>query len=64
MIDFDENYTYSIKSVAIEKNSTVKLTTRFRKGNYIIEVFCFPDENVKKMYEKYISKMLPPSEFN
>ena len=67
MINFDENYTNSIKSTVTEHNSTVKLTTHFMKGKMlmfsktlrisfvydIIDVYCFPDENVKKIYEKY-----------
>ena len=52
----------------MEKNSSVPLTTRFMKGKmlmftktslqnfiyYLIDVFCFPDETVQKIYEKYI----------
>lgn len=66
MTDFDENHTNSIKSTAIKTFSTVKLTTCFVKGNMlmfsktslislvydIIDIICFLDENVKKIYEK------------
>ena len=75
MINFDENHTNSIKSTVTEHNSTVKLTTRFMKGKMlmfsktlrisfvydIIDVYCFPDENIWKIQ---YSKMLPLSEFN
>ena len=57
MIDFNENRTNSIKSIAMEKNLTVELTIRFMKGKMlmvrktslisfvynIIDVFCFLD---------------------
>ena len=67
IIDFDENRTKSIKSVAIKKNSPAKFTTWFMKGKMLMfskisltsfvcdvtNVFCFPDENVKKTFGKY-----------
>ena len=57
MIDFNENRTNSIKSIAMEKNLTIELTIRFMKGKMlmvrktslisfvynIIDVFCFLD---------------------
>lgn len=60
MIDFNENHTNSIKSIVTEKNSTVKLTTRFMFSKRsltrfvcgVIYSFSFPDENVKKIYGK------------
>ena len=65
--DFDEEHANSIKSLAVEKKSSVPLTTRFMKGKMLmfakislqgfiydrIDVFCFPDETVQKIYEKY-----------
>ena len=36
IIDFDEENTNSIKSLAIEKKSNVKLTTRFMKGKMLM----------------------------
>ena len=65
MTDFYESCTNSIKSIAIKKNLTVKLTTRFMKGKMlmfsktsvtsfvyvVMNVFCFPDENVKEIHE-------------
>ena len=68
LIDFDEEYSCSIRSIAIEKNSTkVNLTTRFLNGKMLmfskhsiksfvydlIDVFMFPNQEIKKIYEKY-----------
>ena len=55
LIDFDEEYSASIRSVAIEKKKKVKLTTRLLKGKMLrkvsiksfvydlIDVFMFPN---------------------
>ena len=67
MIDFDEEHTDSITSLAIEKKSNLTLTTRFLKGKMpmfaktslqsfvydMIDVFCFPDQVVQEIYKKY-----------
>ena len=67
LIDFDEEYSSSIRSVAIEKSSKVNLTTRFLNGKILmfsklsiksfvydlIDVFMFPNQEIKKIYEKY-----------
>ena len=67
LIDFDEANTNSIKSLAVEKKSNIKLTTRFMKGKMLmfaktslqsfvydmIDVFCFPDHAVQEIYKKY-----------
>lgn len=69
MIDFDDEQTSSIKLPAIQKNSTVNLTTRFKKGKMlmfsktslcsfvydIIDALCFPheDKTFKNICEKY-----------
>ena len=69
MIDFGNEQTTSIKSIAIQKNSTVNLTNCFMKRKMlmfsksslysfaydIIDVFCFPEEEktIKNIYEKY-----------
>ena len=67
LIDFDEEYSSSIRSVAIEKRSKVNLTTRFLNGKILmfsklsiksfvydlIDVFMFPNQEIKKIYEKY-----------
>ena len=67
LIDFDEEYSSSIKSIAIEKSTKVNLTTRFLNGKMLmsskvsiksfvydlIDVFMFPNEDVQKIYQKY-----------
>ena len=66
MIDFDEEHTNSVKSLAIEKKLNVTLTTRFMKGKMLmfgktslqsfvydmIDVFCFPEQVVQEIYKK------------
>ena len=67
MIEFDSGF--SIKSVAVQTNLNVKITTRFMKGKMLmftktsiisfvydmINVFCFPEDNLKvqAMYGKH-----------
>ena len=67
MIDFDEEYSCSIRSVAIEKSSKINLTTRFLNGKMLmfsrvliksfvydlIDVFMFPDQKTQDIYQKY-----------
>ena len=65
MIDFDENHTNSIKLIAIQKYSPVKLITWCMKRKMfskmsltssvcdVIIVFFFCDENTQKLHEKY-----------
>ena len=67
IIDFDEEQTNSIKSLAVEKKSNIALTTRFMKGKMlifaktslqgfvydIIDVFCYPDDVLKTVYSNY-----------
>ena len=67
LIDFDEEYSSSIRSIAIENSSKVNLTTRFLNGKMLmfsklsiksfvydlIDVFMFPNEEIKKIYKKY-----------
>ena len=62
LIDFDEEYTCSIKSVAIEKSSKINLTTRFLNGKMLmfskvsiksfvmiwLMLLCFPIKKFKK----------------
>ena len=64
LIDFDEEYTCSIKSVAIEKSSKINLTTRFLNGKMLmfskvsiksfvydlIDVFMFPNQEIQEIY--------------
>ena len=67
LIDFDEEYSSSIKSIAIEKSTKVNLTTRFLNGKMLmfskasiksfvydlIDVFMFRNQGVQKIYQKY-----------
>ena len=52
MIDFDQEYSSSIKSLAVKKDK--KLTTRsIQSFAYdLIDVFMFPTGDVKKVYHK------------
>ena len=73
LIDFDEQYSASIKSLSIQKSAKINLTTRFLNGKMlmfskvsiksfvydIIDVFMFPNEETKQIYQKYnINKCL------
>ena len=67
LIDFDEEYSSSIRSIAIEKSFKVNLTTRFLNGKMLmfsklsikgfvydlIDIFMFPNEEIQKIYKKY-----------
>ena len=67
LMDFDEEYSASIKSFSIQKNTKIDLTARFLNGKMlmfskvsiksfvynIIDVFMFPNEEIKKIYQKY-----------
>ena len=67
LIDFDEEYSSSIKSIAIAKSTRVNLTTRFLNGKMLmfskvsiksfaydlIDVFIFLNQYVQKIYQKY-----------
>ena len=67
LIDFDEEYSSSIKSIAIEQSTKVNLTTKFLNGNMLmfskiskksivydlIDVFMFPNEDIRKIYDKH-----------
>ena len=67
IIDFSDQDTASIKALSIKTNDEVKITTRFIKGKMlmfskislksfvydIIDIFCFPDEEVKEIYGRY-----------
>ena len=66
LIDFDEEYVSSVKSLAIKKETKVNLTTRFLNGKMLmfsktsiqsfvynlIGDFMFPDDVVKEIYKK------------
>ena len=67
MIDFDEEYSCSIRSIAIEKSSKTNLTTRFLNGKMLlfskvsiksfvydlIDVFMFPNPEIQEIYKNY-----------
>ena len=67
LIDFDEDYLYSIRSVAIEKRSKINLTTRFLNGKMLmlgkvsiksfiydlIDVFMYPNQEIQEIYRQY-----------
>ena len=68
MIDFDEEYTCSIRSAAIiEKSSKINLTTRFLNGKMLmfskvsiqsfvcdlIDVFIFINQEIQEIYQRY-----------
>ena len=67
MIDFEYNSSNSIKSLAIKKNTNVKVTSRFIKGKMLmfaklsiksfvydmIDVFCFPNKDIQMIYDFY-----------
>ena len=67
LIEFDQEHSNSIKVVMVKQNPNVKVTTRFMSGKMlmfakvsiksfvydIIDVFMFPDETTKSIYEKY-----------
>ena len=64
LIDFDEKYSSSIKSIAIEQSTKVNLTTRFLNSMFskvsikrfvydLIDVFIFLNEGIRNIYDKY-----------
>ena len=66
-MDFSDQDSASIRALSVKTNDKVKITTRFMKGKMlmfskislrsfvydIIDIFCFPDEDVKEIYERY-----------
>ena len=67
LIDFDEEYSSSIKSLAVKESNKVNLTTRYLNGKMLmfsqlsiksfvyelIYVFVFPNEEIIKMYAEF-----------
>ena len=67
LIEFDHQNSNSIKAVIVKQNQNIKPTTRFISGKMlmfakvsiksfvydIIDVFMFPNEKTKNIYEKY-----------
>ena len=68
LIDFDEEYSSSIRSIAIKKSSKVNLTSGFLNGKMLmfsklsiksfvydlIDVFMFPNEEIIKRFIRNI----------
>ena len=66
MIDLNKRESNSIKSIVVNSSTTVDVSTRFCKGKMlmfakmslklfvydIIDVFCFPDDKVKGIFDK------------
>ena len=66
-IDFDDEYSSSIRSVAIKKSQKINLTTRFLNGKmlmfskisvksfvcHLIDASMFPNYETQKIYDKY-----------
>ena len=67
LIDFDDEYFSSIRSVAIQKSTKINLTTRFLNRKMLtfskvsiksfvydlIDVFMFPNYEIQKIYDKH-----------
>ena len=67
MIDFDRKEYKSIKSISLKANTNIKVTSKFINGKVLMfakilpksfaydmnDVFCFPNEEVKMIYDKY-----------
>ena len=67
VIEFNNHEAASIKSNAVKKRNSVKVTTRFISGKLlmfakiflksfiydVLETFCFPGENTKEIFKKY-----------
>ena len=67
LIDFDDQYSASIKSISIQKETKIHLTTRFLNGKMLlfskvsiksfvydlIDVFMFLTDEIKIIYQKY-----------
>ena len=67
LVDFDEEYSSSIKSFVVEQSTEVNLTTRYLNGKMLmfskvsikgfvydlIDVFMFPNEEIQKIYAEF-----------
>ena len=67
LIDFDNEYSSSIRSVTIGKSLRINLTTRFLNEKmlmfskvsmksfvyYLTDIFMFPNTEIQKIYNKY-----------
>ena len=57
LIDFDEEYSCSIRSIAIEKSSKINLTTRFLKGKMLM----FSKVSIKSFVYDLIDTVMFPN---
>ena len=67
MIDFENNECNSIKSIIVKGDTNIDVSSRFIKGKMLmfaklslksfvydmIDVFCFPNEEIRKIYDYY-----------
>ena len=67
MIDFDKSECNRIKSILVKRSDTVNVSSRFIRGKMLmfaklslksffydmIDVFCFPDEKIREVYNSY-----------
>ena len=67
MYDFTRSECNSIKSIVVKSNETIKVSSRFIKGKMLmfaklslksfvydmIDVFCFPNEEIRQIYDFY-----------
>ena len=67
LIDFDEECSSSIKSLAVKQDVKINLTTKYLNGKMLIfskvsfksfvfdliDVFMFPNEDTRKFYDEY-----------
>ena len=70
MIDFDRKECNSMKFIALKGNTNINVTSQFFNGKMLMfakilpksflydmtDVFCFPTEEVKMIYDKYYIK--------
>ena len=68
IVEFNYRESASIKSFAAKKRSEIKVTTPFMSGKFFMfaklslksfiyeigDIFCFPNENIKEIYKKYM----------
>ena len=67
MIDFEKNECNSIKSIIVKGDTSIEVSSHFIKGKMLmfaklslksfvydmIDVFCFPNEEIQKIYDYY-----------
>ena len=79
MIDFEKNECNSIKSIIVKGDTNIEVSSCFIKGKMLmfaklslksfvydmIDVFCFPNEEIRRIYDYYqIEKLFSLSNFN